>query len=264
MPAEDGVPLLPGGRPIGDPFWDAWAPPQLAQLLRGVTAPWCVAAGWALDLFRGEQTREHEDLEIAVPNTREAFGQVRNALAGYEIEVAGGPASGAPVAGRRACVRRPSPDVGQRGARAGEARRASRTPTGGQAGSTGSTSSANRSATVSGSAAATRASPCRTRRSSAATRPAFPSWRRRSSCCSRQSTPGPRTRQTWPACCLCSHPASAAGWQQCCGASIRAMTGSALCETGGTRTGVATAISLRRPSCQCRARAFGLWPRLPE
>ncbi|MGH3656155.1 MAG: nucleotidyltransferase domain-containing protein [Micromonosporaceae bacterium] len=28
--------------------------------------PWCVAAGWALDLFRGEQTRPHEDLEIAV------------------------------------------------------------------------------------------------------------------------------------------------------------------------------------------------------
>jgi hypothetical protein len=94
MPAEDDVPLLPGGRPIGDPFWDAWAPPQLAQLLRGVTAPWCVAAGWALDLFRGEQTREHEDLEIAVPTTHEAFGQVRKALAGYEIEVAGGPPPG--------------------------------------------------------------------------------------------------------------------------------------------------------------------------
>jgi hypothetical protein len=94
MPAEEAAPPLPGGRPIGDPDWEAWAPAHLAQLLRGVTAPWCVAAGWALDLFRGEQTREHEDLEIAVPNTPEAFGQVRNALAGYQIEVAGGPPPG--------------------------------------------------------------------------------------------------------------------------------------------------------------------------
>jgi hypothetical protein len=29
--------------------------------------PWCVAAGWALDLFRGMQTREHGDIEIAIP-----------------------------------------------------------------------------------------------------------------------------------------------------------------------------------------------------
>lgn len=28
---------------------------------------WCVAAGWALDLFRGGQTRPHSDVEIAVP-----------------------------------------------------------------------------------------------------------------------------------------------------------------------------------------------------
>jgi hypothetical protein len=32
--------------------------------------PWYVAAGWAIDLFLGGQHREHEDLEIAVPNAR--------------------------------------------------------------------------------------------------------------------------------------------------------------------------------------------------
>src|SRR6185437_16694799 len=83
--------LPPGGVPIDDPVWESWHPAQLATLLRGVTAPWYVAAGWAIDLFRGQQTREHEDLEMGLPNTPEAFGQVRLALRGYEFEVAGGP-----------------------------------------------------------------------------------------------------------------------------------------------------------------------------
>ncbi|GGV66021.1 hypothetical protein GCM10010277_73550 [Streptomyces longisporoflavus] len=45
----------------------AWRPEQVAERLGGIGAPWCVAAGWALDLFRGEQSRPHGDLEIAVP-----------------------------------------------------------------------------------------------------------------------------------------------------------------------------------------------------
>jgi hypothetical protein len=32
--------------------------------------PWYVAAGWAIDLFLGGDHREHEDLEIGVPNAR--------------------------------------------------------------------------------------------------------------------------------------------------------------------------------------------------
>jgi len=86
--------LPPGGVPIDDPVWESWHPAQLATLLRGVTAPWYVAAGWALDLFRGQQTREHEDLEMGLPDTPEAFGQVRQALHSYDIEVAGGPPPG--------------------------------------------------------------------------------------------------------------------------------------------------------------------------
>ena len=45
----------------------AWAPGEAALALEGVAAPWAVAGGWALDLWLGNQTREHEDLEIAVP-----------------------------------------------------------------------------------------------------------------------------------------------------------------------------------------------------
>ena len=47
--------------------WDSWHPRVVAARLSGLTAPWYVAAGWALDLFRGAQSRAHEDLEIAVP-----------------------------------------------------------------------------------------------------------------------------------------------------------------------------------------------------
>lgn len=79
--------LPPGGREAGDPPWDPWRPADIARLLRGLEVPWCVAGGWALDLFHGRQTREHGDLEIAVPAPD--FGAVREALAGYTFEVAG-------------------------------------------------------------------------------------------------------------------------------------------------------------------------------
>jgi hypothetical protein len=77
----------PGGIVVADPRWDPWRPEDVARRLAGVSAPWYVAAGWALDLFRGQQTREHGDLEIAVPAPD--FGAVRQALAGYDLEVIG-------------------------------------------------------------------------------------------------------------------------------------------------------------------------------
>jgi hypothetical protein len=94
MPAEQDPAVPPDGTAIGDLVWQPWHPVQVARLLQDVTAPWCVAAGWALDLCRGEQTREHEDLEIAIPNTPEAFGQVRAALSDYAFEVPVGPEPG--------------------------------------------------------------------------------------------------------------------------------------------------------------------------
>lgn len=50
--------------------WEPWAPAEVACRLTGYAIPWCVAGGWALDLFLGRVTREHEDLEIAVPAAR--------------------------------------------------------------------------------------------------------------------------------------------------------------------------------------------------
>ena len=76
---------------LAEPFdadvdaWDAWHPSTIATLLRGVSTPWCVVGGWALDLFRGEQTREHEDLEIAVPQA--GFDEIAQRLDGLDFFV---------------------------------------------------------------------------------------------------------------------------------------------------------------------------------
>ena len=43
-----------------------------------------MAAGWALDLFRGTQTREHGDIEIAVPAA--SFPEVRDRFPGYAFD----------------------------------------------------------------------------------------------------------------------------------------------------------------------------------
>ena len=42
-------------------------PGELAERMSTVTAPRYVAAGLALELFTGNVTRDHDDLEIAVP-----------------------------------------------------------------------------------------------------------------------------------------------------------------------------------------------------
>ncbi|MCW8375445.1 nucleotidyltransferase domain-containing protein [Streptomyces justiciae] len=87
---DDALP--PGGVVLDadeiDARWaDAWRPEQVAERLDGVRAPWCVAAGWALDLFRGEQSRPHGDLEIAVPTAR--FPELRDRFTGYAWDAVG-------------------------------------------------------------------------------------------------------------------------------------------------------------------------------
>jgi hypothetical protein len=50
--------------------WEPWPPQAMADRLAGTGLQWYVAAGWALDLFHGAQTRSHADVEIAVPATQ--------------------------------------------------------------------------------------------------------------------------------------------------------------------------------------------------
>ncbi|MEU6835142.1 nucleotidyltransferase domain-containing protein [Streptomyces rubiginosohelvolus] len=93
LPADEHLPdggteLSPSEiEALGSRWASAWTPDEVARRLAGVGAPWCVAAGWALDLFRGRQTRAHGDIEIAVPAGR--FPEVRRRFPGYAFDAAG-------------------------------------------------------------------------------------------------------------------------------------------------------------------------------
>ncbi|MDZ7874776.1 MAG: hypothetical protein U5N27_17630 [Rhizobium sp.] len=49
-----------------DDAWDAWTPELLFQRFRYQSSPWYVVGGWALDLWQGYQSRDHEDLEFCI------------------------------------------------------------------------------------------------------------------------------------------------------------------------------------------------------
>ncbi|MGW1208092.1 nucleotidyltransferase domain-containing protein [Streptomyces sp. NPDC002499] len=66
---------------------NAWRPEQVAERLDGVSTPWCIAAGWALDLFRDGQSRPHGDLEIAVPAA--GFAEIRDRFPEYVFDAVG-------------------------------------------------------------------------------------------------------------------------------------------------------------------------------
>ncbi len=66
---------------MDDSNWIPWHPQELAQKLDGLALPWCVVGGWALDLWHGEETRPHDDIEFAVlrqhlPHFRERLASV--------------------------------------------------------------------------------------------------------------------------------------------------------------------------------------------
>ena len=68
---DRGTELSPADIEALDAQWSlSWTPSEIAQRLAGIPTPWYVAAGWALDLFRGRQTRQHADIEIAIPAAR--------------------------------------------------------------------------------------------------------------------------------------------------------------------------------------------------
>jgi hypothetical protein len=56
--------------------------------LRGISAPWCVVGGWALDLWHGYQTREHEDLEFTI--LRHDYSAFTQRLSGLRFHTVGG------------------------------------------------------------------------------------------------------------------------------------------------------------------------------
>jgi hypothetical protein len=85
---DGGTELSPAEIEALDGRWSScWTPSEVARRLTGIATPWCVAAGWALDLFHGTQTREHGDIEIAIPAA--GFPQVRDRFPGYVFDGVG-------------------------------------------------------------------------------------------------------------------------------------------------------------------------------
>jgi Aminoglycoside-2''-adenylyltransferase len=79
--------LPDSGQQVMNPCWEPWSPGEVAERLADVPVLWYVAGGWALNLHRGQITRAHEDLEIAVPAA--GFGAIRQALGELDFVVAG-------------------------------------------------------------------------------------------------------------------------------------------------------------------------------
>jgi hypothetical protein len=63
--------------------WQAAEPRDAASWLAGVSVPWWIAGGWAIDSFLGRTSRPHDDLDVGL--LRRDFEAVRAALADWEI-----------------------------------------------------------------------------------------------------------------------------------------------------------------------------------
>lgn len=79
------------GRPIASEEiasrWRPWSPGDVQDRLIGVDARWGIAAGWAIDLFLGEETRAHDDIEITVPAA--SFPAIAEAVVDLHWDVVG-------------------------------------------------------------------------------------------------------------------------------------------------------------------------------
>ncbi len=58
-------------------------PKRVAALLKEYHGSWMVAGGWAIDLFIGRETRDHQDIEIAIPRNEQLNLQAY--LQGWEL-----------------------------------------------------------------------------------------------------------------------------------------------------------------------------------
>lgn len=64
--------------------WQPWQPEQVASFFSTLTVPWWIAGGWALDLFLGEQTRDHDDVDVQI--LRRDQQEIRTLLGAWDIQ----------------------------------------------------------------------------------------------------------------------------------------------------------------------------------
>ncbi len=69
--------------------WDAYGPDRVAEIMSGVTRPWWIAGGWAIEFYLGgAQRREHEDVDVLV--LREDASTVQRDLGEWDLHLASG------------------------------------------------------------------------------------------------------------------------------------------------------------------------------
>jgi len=66
--------------------WSPWTPEEAAARL-DPDVRWAVAGGWAVDLFLGRVTRDHEDLEVVVPSAEAKVAMQAFAPPGWDWRV---------------------------------------------------------------------------------------------------------------------------------------------------------------------------------
>src|SRR6185437_9910435 len=66
--------------------WQPWHPREVAAFFAALHTPWWIAGGWAIDLFLGRQTREHEDIDVQI--LRRDQRVVRALFGGWDMQAA--------------------------------------------------------------------------------------------------------------------------------------------------------------------------------
>ena len=70
--------------PLGG--WQPWNPHEVATFFAALHVPWWIAGGWAIDLFLGKKTREHEDVDVLI--LRRDQEAVRTLFGEWDIQAA--------------------------------------------------------------------------------------------------------------------------------------------------------------------------------
>jgi Aminoglycoside-2''-adenylyltransferase len=52
--------------PVKDAVWRSVGPAEVRDWLAPISEPWWIAGGWALDLFLGEVSRPHGDIDVGI------------------------------------------------------------------------------------------------------------------------------------------------------------------------------------------------------
>ncbi len=66
--------------------WAPLSPVEAGRVFAGFPGLWAIAGGWAIDLFIGQQTRPHADIDIVID--RRVAARLHHALPGWELFLA--------------------------------------------------------------------------------------------------------------------------------------------------------------------------------